>query len=288
MTTALAEGAITQTVEVAGTEVEYIDSVGTGDGRTPIVLVHGTGATPQSHFGYIFPMLATRGRVIAIKLADPVGHVEGGHPLEISQFVEQVSSVITASLGSQPAALVGYSLGAVIAAATAAAHPAQIHSLTLVSGWAQTDNQQLLRNDVWRELRALGSDKLKEFTVFCAFGGPFLASKLRSDLQPAIDAVVVDAFTEAQMDLNRDIDIREQLDAIQAPTLVVAGIHDQMVPVRHQKYLFGAIEDCRYTEIATGHAVVFERPAELLRVIETFTNVPHAHAAGTVIPTLKP
>jgi len=282
----LAQGSITETVQVNGTTVEYIDSVNPGDGRTPIVLVHGTGATPMTHFGYIFPMLATRGRVIAVTLTDPAER--GSRDLEIDDFVAQIASVMKAALDGQRANLVGYSLGAVVSAVTAAEHPDLIESLTLVAGWAHTDNQQLLRNDVWRELRTSGSDKIKEFTVFCAFGGPFLASKTRDELQPAIDAVTVTDFTEAQMELNRHIDIRDAVERIQAPTLIVGGMHDQMVPLRHQKYLFGAIEDARYTEIAAGHAIVFERPAELIRLIEQFNTQPRLYPAGAHIPTVKP
>lgn len=288
MTTALAEGAVTKTVTVENTTVEYVDSVGEGDGRTPIVLVHGTGGSPEAHFSYIFPMLATRGRVIAVRLADPATHAEHGHPLEIADFVKQVAAVITDAVGKARVALVGYSLGGVIAASTAATHPELLESLVLASGWALTDNQQLLRNDVWRSLRETGSDQIREFTVFCAFGGTYLASRTREQLQSTIDAVVVNEFTEAQMEMNQTIDIRDQLSAIQAPTLVVGCTHDQMVATRHQKYLFGAIEDARYTEIAAGHAVVFERPAELLRVIEMFSVEPHATPAGSVLPALQP
>ena len=286
MTQALAQGAVVNSIDVAGTTVTYVDSVDPGDGRVPLVLIHGTGGTPASHFGYLFPMVATRGRVIAITLEDPIGR--GARPLEIADFVAQVAAAISHALGSRRAALVGYSLGAVVAAVVAAEHPDLVDSLTLVSGWAQTDAQQILRNDVWRQLRASGTDVIREFTVFCAFGSPFLAARTREEIQPAIDAVVITPFTEAQMDLNRSIDIRDSLAAIQAPTLIVGSTHDQMVPVQHQKYLFGAIDDARYTEIASGHAVVFERPAELIAVVEKFTTEPHATPAGTHIPALKP
>ena len=284
----LSDGALERSVEVNGTTVSYVDSVGEGDGRTPLVLVHGTGGRPDTHFNYIFPMLATRGRVIAVQLTDPADRAETGRSIEIDDFAAQIAAVIADAAPGQRVALIGYSLGAVATAVTAARHPELLESLTLVSGWAQTDNQQLLRSDVWFDLYASGSEKIKEYTVFCAFGGPFLAAKNRADLQPAIDVVKVDDYTAAQMDLNRRIDIRDELERIDTPTLIVGGTYDVMVPLRHQKYLFGAIEDARLTEIAAGHAVVFERPAELIRVIENFTGNPQEYPAGTRIPALKP
>ncbi len=286
MTTTLVPGAVTGVVDADGTPISFEDSRDPGDGRTPIVLVHGTGGSPATHFGYIYPLLATRGRVIAITLADPVGR--GAHDLQISDFVDQVAGVMTHALNGERAALVGYSLGAVVTAVVAAKHPDLIHSLTLVCGWAQTDTQQVLRNEVWRGLRVSGADLIKEFSVYSAFGGPFLAARTRDEIQPVIDGVVITPFTDAQMELNRRIDIRDELSRIHAPTVIVGCTYDQMVPVRHQKYLFGAIDNARYTEISSGHAVVFERPAELLRVIEQFTTAPGRYPAGAVIPELKP
>ena len=73
-----------------------------------------------------------------------------------------------------------------------------------------------------------------------------------------------------------------------ATTLVVGCTQDQMVPRTHSLQLFGAIDDARYTEIDSGHAVVFERPAELLRLVDTFLRQPSASAAGSIIPTARP
>jgi pimeloyl-ACP methyl ester carboxylesterase len=76
--------------------------------------------------------------------------------------------------------------------------------------------------------------------------------------------------------------------AHRATTLVIGCTHDQMVPVRHSKALFGAIRDARYTEIASGHAVVFERPAQLVQIIDQFNEAPSRHAAGSILPTARP
>ena len=97
-----------------------------------------------------------------------------------------------------------------------------------------------------------------------------------------------DEFGDRQMDLNRRIDIVQDIHRIQAPTLVIGCTHDQMVPVRHQKAIFGAIEDSRYVEIPTGHAVVFERPSELCHHVQRFMDDPEEYAAGTVIATPLP
>jgi pimeloyl-ACP methyl ester carboxylesterase len=94
ITSTLSDGAIERSVVAGETAVTYIDSVGEGDGRTPLVLVHGTGGRPDTHFNYIFPMLATRGRVIAVQLTDPADRAASGRSIEISDYAEQIAGVI--------------------------------------------------------------------------------------------------------------------------------------------------------------------------------------------------
>lgn len=270
-------------VIVDGATVRYYDSIETHGSRNPIVLVHGTTGSTAVHFGFLYPMLATRQRVISLDLGMPDGE------LTIDSFRRQVEAVIDAALPGQKVTLLGYSLGAVIAATVAASRPEVIENLILVAGWGKTDTNQILRNNVWNSLYASGDkDALAQFTVFCAFGNPFVGQRTLDDLAPAIKAVNVTEFGFAQMQLNRDIDILDRLDKITAQTLVIGCTYDQMVPNRHSRDLFGAIENARYTEIPSGHAVVFERAAELHKHVDNFAGDPHKYPVGTHIPTVKP
>lgn len=56
----------THSVEVDGARVTWFDSVAEGELERPLVLVHGSGGTTATHFGHLFPMMATRTRVIAV------------------------------------------------------------------------------------------------------------------------------------------------------------------------------------------------------------------------------
>lgn len=270
-------------VVVDGATVRYYDSIETRGSRNPIVLIHGTTGSTAVHFGFLYPMLATRQRVVSIDLGQPEGE------LTIDSFRRQVEAVIAEVLPNQKVTLLGYSLGAVVAATVAASIPDTIENLILVAGWAKTDSQQLLRNRVWNALYESGDkDALAQFTVFCAFGHPFVGARTLDDLAPAIKAVNVTEFGVAQMKVNRDIDILDRLERITANTLVIGCQFDQMVPNRHSRDLFGAIDNARYTEIPSGHAVVFERAAELHKHVDNFAANPHQYPAGTHIPTVKP
>lgn len=270
-------------VIVDGATVRYYDSVDARGTRNPIVLVHGTTGSTAVHFGFLFPMLASRQRVVSIDLGSPSGE------LTLDSFRRQVEAVLDQVLPGQKVTLLGYSLGAVVAATVAASRPEVIENLILVAGWAKTDSQQILRNDLWNVLYASGNkEALSQFTVFCAFGHPFVGARTLDELAPALNAVNVTEFGAAQMQVNRDVDIVDRLDKITARTLVIGCEFDQMVPKRHSKALFGAIDDARYTEIPSGHAIVFERPAELHKQIDNFAAEPNKYPAGSIIPTVKP
>ncbi|MET8694160.1 alpha/beta fold hydrolase [Streptomyces bauhiniae] len=279
-----AEGSVT----VDGVEVRYFDHAtapAAGDDRAPIVLVHGTGGSTQKHFAYLLPLLATRQRVVSVDLAQPVP-AEG--TLTVEHLERQVAAVVEAVLPGRAVTLVGYSLGSVVASAVAAHRPDLVRNLVLVAGWITTDTQQKLRNRVWHELRETGSSALGAYTAFCAFGGPYLAHVTLDQLAPVLTAAPPSDFDALQMALNQRVDISGLVPRIEATTLIVGCTHDQMVPVRHSKALFGAIQDARYTEIESGHAVVFERPAQLVQIIDQFNEAPARHAAGSIIPTARP
>jgi pimeloyl-ACP methyl ester carboxylesterase len=268
-------------VNVNGVDVRYY-ATGTSDGRPPVILVHGTAGNVDRHFGYLFPSLGLRQRVIALDLGDP------GYELTVDGLVDQVIAVIDAELADAPVTLVGYSLGAVIAAAAAARLGARAANLVLVAGWVKTDVHQAFRNRVWRTLVKEGSSALRESMAFQFFSPAFMAMRSVDDMAAIAATIEISPFVERQMDLKARVDISGILPAITAQTLVVACEHDIMVPPRHSKLLFGGIRNARYTEVPSGHGIMLERPAELVHLIDSFTRNPAAHPPGTVIPAQQP
>lgn len=264
-------------------EVRYLDSRVARPGRPPIVLVHGTGGSTRRHFPFLFPMLAAEQRVVSIDLATPEGDPEDG----VERLVAQVRAVLSHLFPDEPVTLVGYSLGAVVAAATAAAAPDAVGALVLCAGWMRTDTQQRLRNDVWHALRGT-PDALARYHVYCAYSAPFLALLTPAQLGQLLAGAQHDRATAQQMLINRHVDLTDVAPRITCPTLVVAGADDQMTPARQSKRLFGAIADARYTEVTSGHAMVAERGAELVHLINTFSATPTRYAAGSILPDRRP
>jgi len=251
-------------ITVDGVEVSYRVS-GPANERRPLVLVHGTAGSLDGHFGFLFPMMAFRQRVIGINLAEPLAD-----RAELAHFAAQVAAVINAEVPNGPVTLLGYSLGAPIAAKTAAQLGNKVENLILVAGWVKTDTHQKVRNHIWTTLQKEGSPAVKTF---------MLAGTAKLKITP---------FIEKQMELNARVDITADCEQIKAKTLVVAMSDDFAVPKYHSKMLFGAIENASYTEVSAGHAVVHERPAELFYHIDRFSKDPAAYPVGAIVPAQKP
>ncbi|WP_205965215.1 alpha/beta fold hydrolase [Paraburkholderia flava] len=274
-------------VRVNGIDVTYYDSgepTADVNQRAPVVLVHGTGGTAASHYGFLFPILESGQRVVALDFAPPAE----GVTLALSDLEDQVKAVIEHVLPGRAVTLVGYSLGAVVAASIASTRPDLVSNLVLIAGWLKTDAQQLIRNKVWQELYQSGSRAIADFTVFCAFSHGFFHFLSPERLHAITEMIRPGPFDAQQMALNQKVDLSSQVSSIRAKTLIVGCSHDQMVPIEHSKLLFGAISDARFAEIASGHGVVFERPGQLSQVIDQFNENPERYPAGTIIPADHP
>jgi pimeloyl-ACP methyl ester carboxylesterase len=263
-------------VRVGDLSVPFHDTLAPEDSRATVVLVHGTGGSAATHFHTLFPMLAARYRVLAVDLQTPR---EG---LTLEALSAQVAAVIEDRAPAQRVHVTGYSLGALVSADLAASHPESVASLTLVAGWVRADAQQRLRNRIWMRLFETDQDLLREFAVWTAYGHPFLAGRSEADIQTLIETRSFPAGILEQMKLNAIADLGGKLASITAPALVIAGAHDQMVPAKQTKLLFGGIPNARYAVIDSGHAIPQERPAQLFQLINEFVADPAASPAGQV------
>lgn len=248
-----------------------------GDDRPTLIFIHGTGGETATHYGTIYPLLAVHHRVIGIDLA-PLSSSPN-----LDEYIEQVLAVINKRVGDTNPSIIGYSLGAVVAAAFAGRHQDKVENLVLIGGWLASDAHQRLRYDIWTELKESNPDLLVKFSTFTAFGQSFMGRRTDAEINALIESRSTTDDIVAQMALNRNLDITDDALAIAAPTLIIGGEYDQMVPLRHSHLLFGAIENSRLVELPCGHALTTERPAHISSLIEDFIADPSAVKAGTIM-----
>ena len=124
---------------------------------------------------------------------------------------------------------------------------------------------------------------LAEFMTLTAHSPSHLNSLNESELDALIEQARCAPDRSRAMALNRTIDIRHDLPSIRARTLIVACSNDWMAPVQQSHLLFGGIADACLAEIASGHAVMTERPAQVFRLAHDFVTAAAGFTTGALI-----
>lgn len=262
--------------EIGGIRTRYF--VG-GEGP-PLVVVHGLGGAAVN-FTLLAPLLAERRRVL---IADLPGHGLS-QPFDRAQgltsYAEHVAAV--AELEAMlPAAVLGYSMGGVIALRLAVARPEEVTALVLVSAAGIVSTTR--RAQIW--LAVTGA--LRPARMFSRLRGTIARRpRLRwapfglwgAVDPPALAPEAVIGFLEGASQ-HTDVgtagwalledDPREDLDKVLCPTLLVWGARDRLVPLADGFEYARRLRAPIRTLPAAGHLIVGEQPEECAEVILGF------------------
>lgn len=238
---------------------------------TAIVLVPGLSGLPERDFWFLAPMLARTHQVETVSFAEPR---EDAGPEALSACIGDA----VARTGEAPI-VVGYGLGAPLAVSFAAAHPLEVTGLVLVAGWLTPSLALEHYARVWRRLATKAPFALPEVIAGYLYSADGFATVREPETGP---------HTEVLLEQALHLDVSDDAALVQCPTLVVGCANDQVVSTHQSKLLFGAIPDARYTELRSGHAVVDERPAELLHLIAGFAADPARYAPGAIVEEARP
>ena len=113
---------------------------------------------------------------------------------------------------------------------------------------------------------------LAEFQLMVALGTQALESMPAEQLQQTLGYVAastVDGSSE-QTDLVGQVDVRDDLAGITAPTLVISTTDDRLTSTALHRQLAETIPGAHLAEIATGHLPMLERTDEWLQLITDF------------------
>ncbi|MEU2435898.1 alpha/beta hydrolase [Streptomyces rubradiris] len=248
--------------------VEYLHT-GSGEG---VVLVHGTGATPEGNFGHLIDVLRPRHTVVAPFLSGAGTTTDSGAPLSVDDLARQVLAAAD-DAGLTKFHLVGHSLGACVAAAAAARSGDRVRSLVLHAGWATSDTRLAAQFALWRQLLAADTELLARLVLLTAFRATaphFQDAAAFEHEVAAFAAMFRPEGTARQLLLDEEVDIARLLPRVTAPALVIAGTDDTVVPPYHQERMAELVPGARLTYVAAGHAFPFESPEWFAGLVTEF------------------
>ena len=256
-------------VEVGEAKVAYrVEGKGPG-----LVLAHGTGGNSETNWAQVVRRLSDRWTVVRPDYAGSGETIDDGAPLTIDALAAQVVAAARAA-GTVPFDLVGFSLGAAVAAKIAADHPDNVRSVVLLAGFASGCDPRLkLQFRLWRELIDSDREALARIVLLTGFSPAFLSSLGDEAIEAAVQEIVAGnnwPGMARQVDLDLVADVRAEAARIIRPTLVIGCTHDHMVPSAHAKELARLIPGAIYAELDSGHLAPLEKPAKLLDLIEPF------------------
>lgn len=242
------------------------------DGQGPgLVLVHGMGGDAEKVFGNVVGHFTATRTVVRPNFSGSGQTTDDGRELTVDGIAEQITAVSRAAVDG-PVDLLGFSLGAVAAAAVAARHPDLVRRLVLVAGWTHsTGPRDRFYFETWRKLLAADRELFKRFATITGFGAAAVDRFGHEGLAQSLADAWPPPGIARQIELGLGVDIRPLLPSITAPTLVIGFADDNMIPIEGSRRLHAAIPGSRLVEVAgQGHMDWFADPSELIALTRDF------------------
>ena len=236
----------------------------------PIVFIHGA-AFDHSVWQWQSRYFAHHSySVLAVDLPGH-GRSPGAPRATIEEYAEWVAALLDAAALPQ-AALVGHSMGSLIALETALRHAPRVTKLVLVGtaspmpvseGFIAASREE---PPVGLEMEAVwGHSRQTQLAGSPVPGAALLSASRR--LNARSKAGVLHAALNA---CNTYRAAPERLAALRVPTLVVAGKRDQMTQLKAGQAIAGTISDAKFISLDAGHSMMSEAPRELQAALRDF------------------
>jgi len=263
---------------VDGTRLRMID---TGRG-TPVVFIHGFGASLYSWRTTLAPVLGAGYRVIAFDnrgfgFSDKPAPKEGGEPRYTNAAYARLVVALLDSLDLPSVVLVGHSMGGAIAAEVALRYPARVRGLVLIDAagfgvrWPP-----VLKVGRWPGAGGVASTLrgrwITERVLRSTYADPSKVTEEDVDqyYAPVAEAGYGRALRGVLRQFRFDT-LVGRLGALAAPTLVVWGAEDRWIPVRDGSRLATGLPRGAFVIVPrTGHAAAEESPDEVNALLITF------------------
>jgi pimeloyl-ACP methyl ester carboxylesterase len=223
-----------QTLDVYGVDVAYVDSGGDGE---PIVFVHGLSSS-MAYWERQIPAFAANHRVIALDLPGYGASARPDAAFTPPWYAHLLAGFLR-ELGVRKATVVGHSMGGQVAMTLALEQPALVSRLVLSApaGFERFDaGEAAFMKGYWHEARALESTETEirasftqaVFNTHDADVEKLIEERVRMGRHPDFRGTSVAVSRSIAGML--DFPVADRLGEIVAPTLIVFGTDDKMIP----------------------------------------------------------
>jgi pimeloyl-ACP methyl ester carboxylesterase len=258
---------------VDGTRLRMIDS---GNG-TPVVLIHGIGASMYGWRQTLPPLVAAGYRVVAFDNRGFGFSDKPAHGYRNAEYVRLVVALLD-SLGISSAVLVGHSMGGAIAAEVAIAHPDRVRGLVLIDAAGYSVRWPgVLKIARWPFIGAVATTFRGRWITGRILRSTFAdPSKVtEADVDQYYAPVPDPNFGRALRGVLREFRFDSlgggRLARAQAPTLILWGDSDRWISVGDGTRFARELPRSEFILVArTGHDAPEESPDEVNRLLLSF------------------
>lgn len=251
----------------------HFEAIGTG---RPVVLIHGFSNFGLSWMQQLPPLVNSGYQVI---VPDLYGHglsEPAAQVTSVEQLADDVGALLQ-HLDCGPAALCGLSLGGMIALQFALVYPQHTRGLLIANSRATFAEPHLKQAvDSWIAMfeQPDGTTRRLEAAWPMLVNEAFRQSPGGAAVFEMWAALAARTAGSSLANVARGMtsfDVRAQLGAIRAPTLVVSGQHDKLFPPAHAMEIADGIDGARFVTIeSAAHISCLDSAAEFNRLLLGF------------------
>lgn len=235
----------------------------------PLLLIHGAEGD-RSMFRPLAALLSCNFTTIAYDQRDTGGTRNADDAYGLVDLADDAAALVH-SLGFERVHVLGQSMGGLIAQILAARYPAVVDKLILTSSFALNANPMDMNAEAFTaigELRLRLPDSAREIASYFF---PASAIEARPDLIGIFDGRARNARQQARRRNAHQMFVDVRRSDIVAPTLVVAGSEDRLIPPSHTLGLADGMANARACLLpGLGHISMLEDPEAIAAVVTGF------------------
>lgn len=269
-----------RTIDVAGHLLHFIERPGDG---LPVVMIHGMPGNALD-FSHVLDELPGA-RCLAF---DRPGYGwSSGAPLPFRQQVEAVYSALS-ELGVERAIFVGHSYGGAFSLQMAIDHPELVAALVLVApaaGGSRVSEATERQSRMIQRLQRPGVRQLADLLFLRAVRKIAAQQGAKRTYPPgerhdaarrrAVSVLArhdsIAALMNDRLEFNAvGREMREPIDSITAPAIVIHGDNDRTVPLRNGLRVHEALDESELHEVEGGHALLDTHPDSVAAAVRRF------------------